>query len=45
MKKSTRARLSKRSQAKLLERSAILYGRELERWNRRPLGYPEPAAG
>ncbi len=41
MKKQTtvisRVRLSKRSQQKLQERSAVLYTRELERWNRRPL--------
>ena len=34
-----RARLSKLSQQKLQERSAVLYTRELERWNTRPLGY------
>lgn len=33
----TRVRLSKLSQQKLQERSAVLYTRELERWNRRPL--------
>jgi hypothetical protein len=33
----TRVRLSKLSQQKLQERSAILYTRELERWNRKPL--------
>jgi hypothetical protein len=33
----SRVRLSKLSQQKLQERSAILYTRELERWNRRPL--------
>jgi hypothetical protein len=32
-----RMRISKRSQQKLLERSAALYGRALERWNSRPL--------
>ncbi len=31
-----RVRLSKLSQQKLQERSAVLYTRELERWNRRP---------
>lgn len=30
-------RLSKLSQQKLQERSATLYTRELERWNKRPL--------
>ena len=45
MKKLTRIRLSKQSQAKLRERSAVLYGRELERWNQRPLGYLEADAG
>lgn len=34
-----RVRLSKLSQQKLQERSAVLYTRELERWNTRPLGY------
>jgi hypothetical protein len=33
----TRVRLSKLSSQKLQERSAILYTRELERWNKRPL--------
>ncbi len=33
----TRVRLSKLSQQKLQERSAVLYTRELERWNRKPL--------
>lgn len=33
----TRVRLSKLSAQKLQERSAILYTRELERWNKRPL--------
>jgi hypothetical protein len=33
-----RVRLSKLSAQKLQERSAVLYTRELERWNRRPLG-------
>lgn len=32
-----RVRLSKLSAQKLQERSAILYTRELERWNKRPL--------
>jgi len=32
-----RVRLSKLSQQKLQERSAVLYTRELERWNRKPL--------
>lgn len=30
-------RFSKVSQRKLQERSAVLYTRELERWNKRPL--------
>ena len=34
---AARMRLSKVSQQKLQERSAILYTRELERWNKRPL--------
>lgn len=34
---ATRVRLSKLSQQKLQERSAVLYTRELERWNRKPL--------
>lgn len=33
----SRVRLSKLSQQKLQERSAVLYTRELERWNRKPL--------
>lgn len=33
----TRVRLSKLSQQKLQERNAVLYTRELERWNRKPL--------
>lgn len=33
----TRVRLSKVSAEKLQERSAVLYMRELERWNKRPL--------
>lgn len=32
-----RARLSKLSEQKLQERSAVLYTRALERWNKRPL--------
>ncbi|HKU67710.1 MAG TPA: hypothetical protein VJP85_08040 [Candidatus Baltobacteraceae bacterium] len=32
-----RVRLSKASEQKLQERSAVLYTRELERWNKRPL--------
>lgn len=32
-----RVRISKLSQQKLQERSAILYSRALERWNTRPL--------
>ena len=32
-----RVRLSKVSAEKLQERSAVLYMRELERWNKRPL--------
>lgn len=32
-----RVRLSKLFEQKLQERSAVLYTRELERWNRRPL--------
>jgi hypothetical protein len=35
-------RLSKLSQQKLLERNAVLYSRELERWNRKPLRSPLP---
>lgn len=34
---ATRVRLSKLSEQKLQERSAILYTRALERWNTRPL--------
>ena len=34
---SARVRLSKLSEQKLQERSAVLYTRELERWNKRPL--------
>ena len=46
MKKRTNlVRLSKVSEEKLRERSAVLYGRELERWNQRPLGYPVHAQG
>jgi hypothetical protein len=33
----TRVRLSKLFEQKLQERSAVLYTRELERWNKRPL--------
>ena len=32
-----RVRLSKVSEQKLQERSAVLYTRELERWNKRPI--------
>lgn len=32
-----RARFAKLMEQKLQERSAVLYTRELERWNRRPL--------
>ncbi len=32
-----RVRLSKLFEQKLQERSAVLYTRELEKWNRRPL--------
>lgn len=32
-----RARMSKISQQKLQERNAVLYTRELEKWNTRPL--------
>jgi hypothetical protein len=32
-----RVRFSKIAERKLQERSAVLYTRELERWNRRPL--------
>ncbi|HEY8298168.1 MAG TPA: hypothetical protein VIG32_09120 [Candidatus Baltobacteraceae bacterium] len=32
-----RLRVSKINQQKLQERSAVLYSRELERWNTRPL--------
>ncbi len=35
-------RLSKLSQRKLQERNAVLYTRELERWNRKPLRGPLP---
>ena len=35
----SRVRFSKIAEQKLQERSAVLYCRELERWNRRPLGY------
>jgi hypothetical protein len=34
---AARVRLSKLFEQKLQERSAVLYTRELERWNRRPL--------
>jgi hypothetical protein len=34
---ASRMRLSKLSEQKLQERSAVLYTRALERWNRRPL--------
>lgn len=34
---TSRVRLSKLSEQKLQERSAILYTRALERWNTRPL--------
>ncbi|MGZ3496213.1 MAG: hypothetical protein ACXWNK_02315 [Vulcanimicrobiaceae bacterium] len=34
---TVRVRISKLSQQKLQERSAVLYSRELERWNTRPL--------
>lgn len=34
---SARVRLSKLFEQKLQERSAVLYTRELERWNKRPL--------
>lgn len=34
---ASRVRLSKLSEQKLQERSAILYTRALERWNTRPL--------
>jgi hypothetical protein len=37
-KRISRVRLSKVSAQKLRERSAVLYGRELERWNQRPAG-------
>jgi hypothetical protein len=33
----SRVRLSKLFEQKLQERSAVLYTRELEKWNRRPL--------
>jgi len=45
MKKTSNSVLTKRSQQKLQERSAVLYGRELERWNQRPLGYAVAAQG
>ncbi len=35
---SARMRVTKRMERKLQERSAVLYTRELERWNTRPLG-------
>ncbi|MFN2449543.1 MAG: hypothetical protein ABR508_07100 [Candidatus Baltobacteraceae bacterium] len=44
-KRMSRTRLSKLSEQKLQERSAVLYGRELERWNQRPLGYQATAQG
>jgi len=31
-----KARMFRRSQAKLAERNAVLYARELERWNSKP---------
>jgi hypothetical protein len=34
----TRVRYSKRMEQKLQERSAVLYMRELERWNTRRIG-------
>lgn len=34
---AARVRLSKLSQQKLQERSAVLYTRALEKWNKRPL--------
>ena len=34
---TARVRLSKVSEQKLQERSAVLYTRELERWNKRPI--------
>lgn len=34
---AARVRLSKLSEQKLQERNAVLYTRELERWNKRPL--------
>jgi len=37
----TRVRLSKLSEQKLQERSAVLYTRELERWNRKPISRAE----
>jgi|GEM_PF-2140673 len=40
-----RVRLSKLAEEKLQERSAVLYSRELERWNRRPLGYRLQSGG
>lgn len=33
----TKARMFRRSQQKLAERSAVLYARELEKWNSKPL--------
>lgn len=35
---SARLRVTKRMERKLQERNAVLYTRELERWNTRPLG-------
>jgi hypothetical protein len=42
---TARVRLSKIAEEKLQERSAVLYSRELERWNRRPLGYRVQSGG
>ncbi len=44
-KQRNRTRLSKLNVQKLQERSAVLYGRELERWNQRPLGYQDAPHG
>lgn len=37
IRKARTRRLSSLTQRKLAERTAVLYGRELERWNSRPV--------
>lgn len=37
--------MKKRIEAKLRYRNAVLYAREIERWYRRPSGYPETRTG